>query len=342
MHLRNDHIDLTGQQFGDLKVLGIDEEATDNSKKTYAARQIFWKCECQRCGDILSRTRTGLKKIIERNSSGCSRCHGKWLVGQKFGRLTILEDLGYQTINNRRSRYLKCLCDCGKELIVAQADILSKHVQSCGCLRIETTIMRDKERAIRGGDSVDPENIRLYGIWCGMKDRCYRKEHNRYYRYGARGIKVCDEWMDYLKFKEWALSNGYTKELSIDRIDTDGDYKPSNCKWSTREEQMNNTSRNINIEYKGRIQTLTQWCRELGLNYGRVKARIYSGFTPEQAFETPLRGLIRSHRNICKIPGCNRFVKGEGYCQKHYQRFKKYGDPFIVQRNNGKLVRVDT
>lgn len=338
---RSDFNDLTGQQFGDIKVLGMDEEATALTPQKYGRRLITWKCQCVKCGDIRSRRRSELNKIKKINKSGCSRCHGIWLVGQKFGRLTVIEDLGYP--KDGSGRKLKCLCDCGKETIISQSSVIGGHTKSCGCFAIEKTIERDKARSVRGGDSIDPEYIRLYGIWSGMKDRCYNSKHNRYYRYGERGIKICDEWQDYLIFKEWALSHGYQNDLSIDRIDTNGDYEPSNCKWATREEQMNNTSRNQNITYKGRTQTLTLWCRELGLDYGRTKARIYSGFTPEEAFELPLniRRKIRP-KSICCIPGCGRYVKGHGYCQKHLQRLKKNGDPFLIQKKDGSLVRVDS
>lgn len=341
MKTRSDLKDITGQFFGDLEVIEIDEEKTKQSIEKYNHRVIYWKCKCQKCGTVSSRRKTELNKIKNNNSSGCSRCRGIWLVGQKFNRLTVLEDLGIQTIRGRKTRWLKCICDCGNEVTVAQSDILQKHAQSCGCFRIDTITALDKKRAIRDGDSVDPDNMRLYSIWNGMKQRCYVKSYNRYDRYGGRGIKVCDEWMDYLVFKKWALSHGYQDNLSIDRINIDGNYEPSNCRWATNEEQMNNTSKNTYITYKDRTQTLTQWCRELGLNYPRVKNRLKIGFTVEQAFETPVRGLFRSHKSICKIDGCNNYVKGGGYCQKHYERFKKYGNPHIIKKKNGELVEVD-
>lgn len=104
-------------------------------------------------------------------------------------------------------------------------------------------------------------NTRLFKIWSGMKERCYRKNHPHYKNYGGRGIKVCSEWMDFVVFKEWAMNNGYSYNLTIDRIDVNGNYEPSNCRWVTIKEQLNNTRRNHYVYIRGEKMTVAQ-CSE--------------------------------------------------------------------------------
>lgn len=130
---------------------------------------------------------------------------------------------------------------------------------------------------------------RLYVIWCHMVERCENTHSGRYADYGGRGIRVCDEWKDFVVFRDWALKNGYSIELSIDRLDNNGDYEPSNCKWSTRKEQGNNKRNNRLLTYKGRTQTMTQWADEIGMNPGTFKYRIYLGWSVERAIEEPIR-----------------------------------------------------
>ena len=112
------------------------------------------------------------------------------------------------------------------------------------------------------------DNERLYSIWTNMKTRCYNPNNSNFDNYGARGIKICDEWIgDYATFKKWAWDSGYSDELTIDRIDNDGDYEPNNCKWSTMIEQANNKRSNINLNIYGEVKSMKRWCEESGLIY---------------------------------------------------------------------------
>ena len=130
----------------------------------------------------------------------------------------------------------------------------------------------------------------LYSHWIAMKGRCLCKKQPYYKNYGGRGIKVCDEWLhNSLSFFEWSYKNGYIEDagLTLDRIDVNGNYEPSNCRWVSRKTQCNNKRNNHYITYKGRTQTLAQWCEELNLNYGTIKSRINRDhWTVEKAFET--------------------------------------------------------
>ena len=115
---------------------------------------------------------------------------------------------------------------------------------------------------------------RIYETWQDMKRRCYNKQNARYDRYGGRGITVCDEWLNnFQSFYDWAISNGYSDDLTIDRIDNDGNYEPSNCRWSTAKEQCNNRGSNINITIGNATKSLMCWCEIFNVDYKKVYAR---------------------------------------------------------------------
>lgn len=122
---------------------------------------------------------------------------------------------------------------------------------------------------------------RLYRIWADMKRRCKNSDRPNYKNYGGKGIRVCQEWENsFDSFREWALNNGYSDDLSIDRIDNNGNYEPSNCCWVTAKEQANNKRNNLHIEYKGETRTLAQWCEVFGLERNVVAMRIYRDNIP--------------------------------------------------------------
>ena len=118
------------------------------------------------------------------------------------------------------------------------------------------------------------KQTRLYETWCGMKKRCYNPKSREYKSYGKRGIKVCEEWKnDFMAFYRWAVSSGYSDDLTIDRIDVNGDYSPSNCKWSTLLEQQRNKTTTLFIEHDGQKKTLAEWCEVLGVSYTCARSR---------------------------------------------------------------------
>lgn len=129
---------------------------------------------------------------------------------------------------------------------------------------------------------------RLYNIWRKMKNRCFSPGCDAYERYGGRGITVCQEWSSFKNFRKWALENGYKDDLSIDRIDNNGNYCPENCRWATAKQQMNNKSDNHLITFKGKTQTLAQWSEELEINRYTLFNRIDRGMSVEEAFTKPV------------------------------------------------------
>lgn len=132
------------------------------------------------------------------------------------------------------------------------------------------------------------KGTRLYRIFYNMMARCTNPNVKSYPRYGGRGIRICPEWSDFSAFQEWALSHGYADNLTIDRIDNDGDYEPSNCRWVTMKEQSSNTSRNRNVTLHGVTKLLDDWSRYYGINPKTVRDRLRRGWELERALTTPI------------------------------------------------------
>jgi hypothetical protein len=154
----------------------------------------------------------------------------KDLTGLRFGRLTA------ERVVIDKIRKWECACECGNTSVVRTADLNNGNTKSCGCLSIDLL----RTHAITHGDS----KSRLYQCWFGMKKRCQNPKNTSFHYYGGRGITVCDEWQDYLAFKEWALSRGYRDDLTIERLDVNKGYGPNNCLWIIPEAQpLNQTSR---------------------------------------------------------------------------------------------------
>lgn len=196
----------------------------------------------------------------------------KDLTGQKFERLIVK---GYIGKNNKNHALWLCRCSCDNYTLVTTTDLKSGHVKSCGCLKIEMTIERNKNNSYaKHGQS----RTRIYRIWQLMKDRCSNVNRDRYKDYGGRGITYCKEWVDFKCFYSWAIDNGYKENLTIDRINVNGNYEPNNCRWITNKEQQNNKRYHHLFLFNGEIKNLAQWGEETGLPYDIIWRRIQDGF----------------------------------------------------------------
>lgn len=224
-----------------------------------------FECQCD-CGNII----TVARSFFSKSEICCDNCRTpkvEDISGQRFGRLTAIR---YAGKSKGKQTLWECRCDCRKTVIVHQQNLKSGHTSSCGCYNSEVASRALKTHGLSG--------TRLYTIWHDMIYRCYNDNHRSHKDYGGKGIIVCKEWKDdFETFRNWALQNGYKDNLSIDRIDSDKNYCPENCRWATDIQQANNTSRNLVFTVDGYTDTLSNLCRKYNVPYDTVYSRIYTG-----------------------------------------------------------------
>lgn len=180
-----------------------------------------------------------------------------------------------------------CRCDCGNKIDVRGGDLASGRTTSCGCYKRE----RSAEAHTVHGMNRQGERHPVYRVWAAMLTRCENSNFSAYKNYGARGIKVCDEWHDAKVFIDWALANGWQKGLTLDRINNGGNYEPDNCRWATRKENNRNKRNNRLITFDGKTQTMVEWADELNIPYYTLKHRISTyHWSIERALTEPIRG----------------------------------------------------
>lgn len=192
------------------------------------------------------------------------------MIGRKFGKLTVLEECKER---NKQSQLMyKCKCDCGNIKIVRGYTLRNGSSKSCGCLN---KINHHKTHGKSG--------TRLYSIFCDMKKRCYNNNCNDFHNYGGRGVSIYDEWLnDFQTFYDWSITHGYKDNLTIDRIDVDGNYEPNNCRWVDVKKQANNRRNNVHLSYNGKTKTMSQWAKELNVPIGRIKTRHRRGWSEKE------------------------------------------------------------
>lgn len=201
--------------------------------------------------------------------------HKLELEGKVFGRLTALERRGLD--NTGKYKWL-CKCECGNIREFSGTAISTGAIQSCGCLQ--------KERARKAKQTHGLSKTSLYRVFSRMKNRCNNPNYPSYKHYGARGIIICDEWLNNsISFINWANKNGYKKGLTIERIDNDKNYCPENCKWATWKEQANNKRNNTCINYKGIDYNITEAARLSGVPLSTLSKRLQKGWSGDKLFK---------------------------------------------------------
>lgn len=207
------------------------------------------------------------------------------ITQQKFGELTAIR---FDHRDNRvkgGQHYWLFRCDCGNEVVLRKNSVTSGNTKRCSCCSAKRSAERN---TIHGG-----VGTRLYREWAGIIQRCTNPNDTSWNRYGAKGIAVCEDWKHFEPFKEWALSHGYTDDLTIDRIDVSKGYFPNNCRWVSVREQNNNQARTLWLTYNGETMQLSYWADRLGINYHTLYDRLYlRGWSVEKAFTTSVRRNI--------------------------------------------------
>lgn len=199
------------------------------------------------------------------------------LVGKRFGRL-VVTDFVYKD----RYPYYHCVCDCGNVKDVMGYSLTSGNTKSCGCLKKGQYSTRRASRRYQGRYDKYGHS-RIYSIWNAMNSRCYNPKMQAYPRYGGRGIEVCAEWRDsFQAFHDWAAVNGYGDDLTLDRIDSCGDYGPDNCRWVSLEVQNNNRRDNVYLTCDGERMTIAQWARRTGASKAAMYKRYSRGWSDRE------------------------------------------------------------
>ncbi len=206
------------------------------------------------------------------------------LTGKRFGRLTVIGRGPDQPRGRTHRVQWHCRCDCGNECVCASTNLVQGKSRSCGCLQIDTITTHNRTGT--------PE----HRTWIAMKSRCYTKSNIGYPYYGGRGITVCDRWLH--SFENFLSDMGERPgpEYSLDRINPNGNYRPDNCRWATRETQDNNRRANRFLTWNGKTQTIAQWAKETGISKGTILNRLNWGWPIEDALSWPSeRGRVNPH-----------------------------------------------
>lgn len=214
----------------------------------------------------------------------------KDLTGQKFGKLTVVEEADRNLMKTGMYDTLWwCECECGNRVLRARGSLNSKKEQSCGCSYVNP-------RKTHG-----LSESRLYRIYRHMLNRCFNPNVERFPNYGGRGITVCNEWRHFEPFLEWATNNGYNDTLTLERKDVDGNYEPENCCWIPKSDQPKNKQNTIYVEVDGAKRRLKDCADELGLDYEMMRHRWQKGDRGEDLFRPFGKRLDRKNADLSKL-----------------------------------------
>ena len=335
--IRNDNPMYIGKVYGDFKVTG----AFNIPHKTKSGSTVMWTCQCIHCGEVTPNA----PSVIKRGKTCHCQLEVKWNavweaeIGKRYGRLTVVS-IEHKISGKNKKPYAVCNCDCGGSITVQVAALRSGQTKSCGCL------MDEFIKKARAGRKEARSRSPLYATWRGMLNRCENENAQGYKDYGGRGIRVCDEWHDkegFDRFEKWSYDNGYAPEagLSLDRIDVNGNYEPSNCRYTNvyiqtvnqRPAKRRNTKRYI---VDGEEGTLNQLCKKFGISTVAVNYRINTmGMDLETALKTPKanKGNIyageqsrnRRNKEIHDLNKCNSYIEANLYLA-----FMRQGSRYIL------------
>lgn len=209
------------------------------------------------------------------------------IKGIRFGRLIAIEPTKKRSSSG--CIIWKCKCNCGT-ITYVPVNTLRNGQKSCGCLQ--------KEAVRKANTTHGKSYTKIHRTWSSIKDRCLNSNDVAYNNYGGRGIKICEEWAnDFMTFCNWSYSNGYNETLTIDRIDNNGNYEPSNCRWVERKTQQNNRRNNHYITINNETKTLQEWGESTGIKPNTINCRIRKGWSCENAIFTP---LLKTRRRLGK------------------------------------------
>lgn len=206
------------------------------------------------------------------------------IIGQRFGLLTVFSFVPPKR-GERGHRFI-CLCDCGKQSLRTRRHLVHDRIKSCGCLKNGSVPVH--------GHCRHGKRSKTWMVWRAMRQRCYRHRDTKFPYYGGRGIKVCERWESFSNFLE--DMGEAAPGLTLDRINNDGNYEPSNCRWATRSQQARNTSITLILTYRGVTKSAADWADEVGLKAKTLDGRIRRGWTLERALKTPLLSIYEVSR----------------------------------------------
>ena len=207
------------------------------------------------------------------------------ISNKKFGKLLAVK----RCTNMSGKTAWECKCDCGNITFVTTSNLTCNRIRSCGCLKIKQLLERSTTHNQR--------HTVLYSVWRGLRQRCNNPKHASYHNYGGRGITVCEEWdKSFQAFYDWSYANGYSTEnqkdeklkLTIDRIDNNGNYEPSNCRWVDRKTQTRNMRTTRFITFNGQNKSVSEWCEIYGIKLHTFNTRIRNGWSIEEALTKPI------------------------------------------------------
>lgn len=218
------------------------------------------------------------------------------ITGQKFGKLTAIKLDHIKKEKHGTRHFWLFKCECGKECIINKQYAISGHTKSCGCSKSEMIT-----------NALLTHNLsksRIYITYHSMIARCYKETVQAYKNYGKRGIKVYDEWKnDFMAFYNWAMANGYKDDLTLDRINVNGNYEPDNCRWITKGEQTRNTRHNRNVTFRGKTHCVSEWAEIYKIDKRLLGQRLNAGWSFTRAVKTPASEYKQRSEKLIEYQG---------------------------------------